>query len=133
MSFCLRPNVCKKCGKPLTLFEGWTCFECDKTDQWSKTEWIPCSEDLPTDNGWYQCTVALDGGLSLTMDLYYKNGKWLDNRRINMFDTYDIYGYGNTTKNHKLSYQELISEFDWTANVTAWMPLPIPYKSESEE
>lgn len=33
MSFCLRPNVCKKCGKPLTLFEGWTCLECDKAEQ----------------------------------------------------------------------------------------------------
>ena len=29
MSFCLRPNICKKCGKPLTLFEGWTCLECE--------------------------------------------------------------------------------------------------------
>lgn len=33
MSFCLRPNVCKKCGKPLTLFEGWTCLECEKAEQ----------------------------------------------------------------------------------------------------
>ena len=33
MSFCLRPNVCKKCGKPLTLFEGWICFECEKAEQ----------------------------------------------------------------------------------------------------
>ena len=33
MSFCLRPNVCKKCGKPLTLFEGWTCLECEKVEQ----------------------------------------------------------------------------------------------------
>lgn len=32
MSFCLRPNVCKKCGKPLTLFEGWTCLECEKCE-----------------------------------------------------------------------------------------------------
>ena len=30
MSFCLRPNFCKKCRKPLTLFEGWTCLECEK-------------------------------------------------------------------------------------------------------
>lgn len=30
MSFCLMPNLCKKCGKPLTLFEGWTCLECEQ-------------------------------------------------------------------------------------------------------
>lgn len=40
MSFCLRPNVCKKCGKPLTLFEGWTCLECDKAEQESSGETI---------------------------------------------------------------------------------------------
>ena len=33
MSFCLRPNVCKKCGKPLTIFEGWTCLECEKAEK----------------------------------------------------------------------------------------------------
>ncbi len=38
MSFCLRPNVCKKCGKPLTLFEGWTCLECDKAEQEPNTD-----------------------------------------------------------------------------------------------
>lgn len=33
MSFCIKPSVCKKCGKPLTLFEGWTCLECEKAEQ----------------------------------------------------------------------------------------------------
>ena len=33
MSFCLRPNVCKKCGKPLTIFEGWICLKCEKAEQ----------------------------------------------------------------------------------------------------
>lgn len=49
-----------------------------------------------------------------------------------MFNTYDIYGYGNTTEKHKMSYQELISEFDWTKNVVAWRPLSQPYKEENE-
>ena len=30
MSFCLRPNVCKKCGKPLGVFDGQICAECQK-------------------------------------------------------------------------------------------------------
>ena len=42
MSFCLRPNVCKKCGKPLTLFEGWTCLECDEKDKESNTNRKNC-------------------------------------------------------------------------------------------
>ena len=97
-----------------------------------KQRWIPVSERLPKDNGWYRCTVIIND-LPRTIELFYKNGKWLDNRRIDMFNTYDIYGYGNTTEKHKLSYQELISEFDWTKNVIAWMPLPEPYKAESED
>lgn len=94
-------------------------------------EWIPISERLPEENGWYQCTVILND-LPRTMELFYKNGKWLDNRRIDMFDTCDIYGYGNTKVKHKLSYRELISEFDWTEKVIAWKPLSLPYKAESE-
>ncbi len=101
-----------------------TCLE-----SLEQTTWTPCSKDLPKANGWYSCTVDLDGS-SMTMDLYYKNGKWLDNRRINMFDTYEIYGYGHTTEKHRLSYQELISEFDWTKNVVAWMPLHAPFEPQ---
>jgi len=35
MSFCIKPNVCKKCGKPLTLFEGWYCLECEAKEHTS--------------------------------------------------------------------------------------------------
>ena len=94
--------------------------------------WIPVSEKLPEKNGWYQCTVIVNARPK-TMELFYKNGRWLDNRRIDMFNAYDIYGYGCTKEKHKLSYQELISEFDWTENVIACMPLPEPYKAESED
>ena len=94
--------------------------------------WIPVSVRLPKENGWYQCTIqVLD--VVRTMELYYKYGKWIDNRRVNMFDTYDIYGYGMTTEKHKLSYEELKPQFDWTNNVIAWKPLSEPYRAESEE
>ncbi len=94
-------------------------------------KWIPVSERLPKENGWYQCTV-IPNNVPMTLELFFKNGKWLDNRRINMFDLYDIYGYGNTKEKHKLSYQDLISEFEWTENVIAWMPLPEPYRGETK-
>lgn len=94
--------------------------------------WTPVSEGLPRENGWYQCTVIVND-LPRTTELFYKNDKWLNNQRIDMFNTYDIYGYGYTKEKHKLSYQELISEFDWTENVVAWMPLPEPYKGEEHE
>ena len=101
--------------------------------------WTAVSEGLPKMNGWYECTVIVNT-LPWTAEFYYKNGKWVDNRRIDMIHTYDIYGYDPVTKekNHKLSYQELISEYDWTGYVVAWKPLSKPYlhynyKIESED
>ena len=94
-------------------------------------KWIPVKEK-PKENGWYQCSVDTPGGSEYVMDLFYKDGKWLDNRRINMFDTYSIFGYGSICEYHKLSFDEF-DDFDWTRHVKAWMPLPKPYKAESEE
>lgn len=91
--------------------------------------WFPISEKLPKENGWYQCTVV-SNDLPRTMELFYKNGKWVDNRRIDMFNLYDIYGYGNTGEKHNLSYQE-IQGLEWTENVIAWKLLSEPYR-ESE-
>lgn len=106
-------------------------FALDKAIQViEQTKWTLCSEKLPEYNGRYQCTAILDD-LSLTVELLYKDGKWLDHRRIAMNDAHDIYGYGNTTEWHKLSYEELNSEFDWTANVIAWMPIFEPYEEAS--
>jgi hypothetical protein len=107
----------------------------DKTLTYER--WVPVSEDLPRNNDWYHCTVVVND-LPWTAEFYYKNGKWLDNRRIDMFHTFDIYGYDPDTKEktHKLSYQELASEFDWTGYVVAWMPLAKPYlkyKVESDD
>lgn len=125
----LQSKQIPQCGdKVYTADEEYEAYQ-RAIDAIEQTTWIPVSERLPRENGWYQCTVVLND-LPRTMELFYKNGKWLDNRRINMFDTYDIHGYGNTKEKHKLSYQELISEFEWTENVIAWMPLPEPYKGE---
>ena len=54
MSFCLSSNVCKKCGKPLMMFEGCTCLECEKAEQQSSRdleeieEVINCDADAET-------------------------------------------------------------------------------------
>lgn len=91
--------------------------------------WIPVNERKPIDNGWYQCTVK---DYHKVIDLYFKDGKWLDNRRINMFEVYRIYGYGHSNQEHLLNYDEF-DDFNWTDNVVAWMPLPEPYKRGDSE
>lgn len=125
---CCRPYSSSGCGASDEEIDEAMLMGAEALE---RAQWIPVSEKLPKENGWYQCTVILND-LPLVMELFYKNDKWLDNRRINMFDTYDIYGYGNTKEKHKLSYQELISEFEWTENVISWKTLPEPYKAERE-
>jgi len=104
-------------------------------EQESKTRWISVSEELPKKNEWYSCTVDLSNFQLVTMDLYFKNGKWLDNRRIDMFNCYEIYGYGfgKSIERHKLDYSELLEDFDWTERVVAWMPLPEPFDPQESE
>ena len=96
-------------------------------------KWIPVSKKLPKENKWYLCTVDLSDFLYVTMDLYFKNGKWLDNRRIDMFNCYEIYGFGKSTEKHRLDYSELLEDFDWTERVIAWMPLPKPFEQQESE
>lgn len=62
--------------------------------------WIPCSERLPSERGWYLITV----------------------QDVNRFTDVDYY-YGNSEWDEVSSKQEVI----------AWMPLPKPYKAESEK
>lgn len=112
--------------------ETWNEKTCKQIKEaLEQNTWIPCSKKTPEYNGWYECTVISDN-LLRTIDLFYKDGKWLDNRKINMFDVYDIYGYGNSTEKHKLSYEELIS-VDWTEDVIAWMPRPEAYDPETND
>lgn len=90
--------------------------------------WISVNERKPFVNGWYQCTVK---DYHKVIDLYFKDGKWLDNRRISMFEMYKIYGYGHSNEEHRMNYDEF-DDFNWTDYVVAWMPLPLPYKGDTK-
>lgn len=85
----------------------------------------------PLINGWYHCTIAYDSGdnevASYVMDLYWygEHAKWIDNRRQDIFSTYEVYGYGNGNKKKRIYSNNLC---DRTADVVAWRPLPKPFK-----
>ena len=66
-------------------------------------EWIPCSERLPLDSGWYMTSCV-------------------DN---------DGYEFVKICSFHK-SIDEEFSFFDAFSNVIAWRPLPQPYKEETK-
>ena len=70
------------------------------------SEWIPCSERLPSENGFYLVTYPLIDGEPWVQVLRFSNGKFYSN---------DVWGD---------------VEFD---DVTAWMPLPKPYGERKGE
>ena len=72
----------------------------------SASQWIPCSERLPEENGQYIVTVKyehVDG----YEDIYSEHGEWVDDR-------WDA-GYGHCGRVEK---------------ILAWQPLPTPWKGE---
>lgn len=94
-----------------------------------QSKWIPVSESLPEDirpvivtwkntdpASYYQYIV----GKHFIGTACYKNGKW--------------YWYSSTTEDMLAEYGRYDSEeFDEAIECIAWMPLPQPYKAESEE
>jgi len=91
--------------------------------------WIPVSERLPGDikpvivtwknndpKSYYQYIV----GKHYIGTAHFKNGKW--------------FWYSSVTEDLLAEYGKCDSEeFDEAIEVIAWMPLPKPYKAESEE
>lgn len=69
-----------------------------------QTGWIPCTERLPKEDGCYLVTIKWKGSYS--------------------GDTY--------VETTMAEYREKSKEWDYV-DVIAWMPLPEPYREESEE
>lgn len=98
--------------------------------------WKRFDKHKPEKDGWYQCTVAFPSGFegqiqSYVMDLYYykDHNKWIDNRRQDIFSTYEVYGYGFGNKKKRLYTNNLCNRTD---NVIAWRPMPKPFKIGDE-
>jgi hypothetical protein len=82
-------------------------------DLLEQTEWIPVSERLPKSSGVYIVSRWFSDGeeraILVDANYYDGNGYWYNDNRIN---------WG----------RDLV-----TNRIVAWMPLPEPYKAESEE
>ena len=93
--------------------------------------WKRFDKKKPKENGWYQCTVDMDG-LRFVTDLYWKDGRFRDNDRQDVFDTYDVYEYNYST--HEYDRSISTDQYcDLTKFVIAWKKLPKPYRRDLKE
>ncbi len=89
-------------------------------------KWIPVSERSPEKNDWYSCSTKY----GIVLDLRFEDGKWIDYRRVSVFNEYIVLGYGFQGKKHEIELQEAKEICDWTDSVLAWKPLPELYIEE---
>ena len=98
---------------------GWFEIEKDKYVEWLKAlpsvqpkqRWTPVSERLPKSSGVYIVSRWFSDGFEIKLladACYFDGSTWYDDNRIN----------------HNREIDK---------NIVAWMPLPEPYKAESED
>lgn len=90
--------------------------------------WLSYPDNKPTKRGWYICYIKYgeEDAQEYIMDLYWdeKNKKWKDNRRLDVFSLYDVYGYGEKQCRHKIYKDNLCIRDD----VIGFKRLPRKYK-----
>ena len=63
--------------------------------------WKPYPKYKPLKRGWYICSIRYgeEPGQAYVMDLFWdeKEEKWKDNRRLDVYNTYEVYGYNDET------------------------------------
>ena len=123
-------ETCKRFGRSEVPYTSGTYGEHRLVlELLEQTEWIPISERLPEDikpvivtwkntdpEPYYRHII----GKHFIGVAHYMNGKW--------------FWYSSVTEDMLGAYGRYDSEeFDEAIEVVAWMPLPEPYKAESEE
>lgn len=93
--------------------------------------WKPYPKYKPKKQGWYICSIRYgeEEGQAYVMDLWWneKLERWQDNRRINVFQLYEVFGYGkkiNRNEKMRIYYDNTCYRND----VIAFKRLPKIYK-----
>lgn len=79
------------------------------------------SNDLPSEDGWVHCWLRVKDIINYDMDLYFYSGKniFIDNRRKNVFEMYDVMAFSPTGVNmRKQIYTDDLC--NRTSDVIAW-------------
>lgn len=92
--------------------------------------WKRFDKVKPKKSGWYLCTIDT-GSQRYTMDLYWdaKHERFKDNRRLNVFQLYEVYGYGYASDNPDPYLERMYKDnlCDRTDEVVAWRNCPKAY------
>ena len=120
----LKPTIPRADGKSTTHILETTALDLaiKALDQEKKTgHWIPCSERLPEDDKEQYIVQKTNGFIDIlgfTKDAY-------------KLDRYDFAEYKGKNKQLFYKYDSEYGYIEWKCE--AWMPLPEPYKAESED
>lgn len=108
--------------------------------------WRKFPQRKPVKDGWYQCTINFECDTKYSnnkeetiyqeyvMDLYWNcgSGRFIDNRVKQIFEVYDVMGYGQNNEYHKLSLRD-IHTIDRTDHVVAWRVMPKTYRKRGRK
>ena len=86
-------------------------------------EWKKFSEEKPTKDGWYFCTVKGILTHRYVMELYWFSNKneFIDNIRRHVFMAYNVYS---------ITGERLYDSCNRTDDVIAWAESPAPYMED---
>ena len=92
--------------------------------------WKAYPKHIPKKRGWYICSIRYgeEPGQAYVMDLFWDENtlRWKDNRRLDVYNTYEVYGYNDETHlNDKRIYKDNVCFRD---DVVAFKKLPKIYK-----
>ena len=92
--------------------------------------WKPYPKYKPSKRGWYICSIRYgkEPRQAYVMDWFWdeKTEKWKDNRRLDVYNTYEVYGYNDETRLiDKRMYKDDVC---YRNDVIAFKKLPKIYK-----
>lgn len=94
--------------------------------------WKPYPKYKPEKRGWYCCSIRYgeEEGQAYVMDLFWDDVRevWKDNRRLNVYQTYEVYGWGQDIIGNPIKERIWYDNLCERNNVIAFKKLPKIYR-----